>query len=645
MGFTSDGSGIAGCAAVALSGSGNARTATCATSALSPGTHIILATYGGDGANAASASNALSQSVAAAQSTTGIASSANPSQQGSIVTFTASVSGNAPTGSVAFTDGGSPIAGCGGAPLGGAGNIRTAACATSSLGAGTHAIVATYSGDGTNAGSASPALQQTVNGAAAVPVNVALAASGAVASASSTYGSAFALASINDGDRTGANWGNGTGGWADATSNAFPDWVQINFPGARTIDRVVVYTLRDAAGAAIEPADSEGFGLFGIVDFTVSVWNGAGWVAVASVSGNNLVKRTVTFPAVATDRVRVTVSNALFGYSRIVELEAWTPTGGPTNVAALGNGGIASSSSTYSGAFPLISVNDGDRTGATWGNGGGWADATTGAFPDWVQINFSSARTIDRVVLYTLRDSYYGVAVEPSNSEAFGLFGVVDFNVEAWNGSGWFTVASVSGNTLVKRTVAFAAVTTDRIRVNVGHALASYSRIVELEAWTPATGPTNVAAADYGGFAVASSTYSGAFPLAAVNDGDRTGAAWASGGGWADATNNAFPDWVQIDFGAARTIDRVVVYTLRDSYYGTAVEPGDAETFALFGILDFTVQAWNGASWITVGTVSGNNLVKRTIAFGIVTTDRVRVTVTNALFGYSRIVELEAWTP
>ncbi|HEY3178825.1 MAG TPA: hypothetical protein VGL25_08090, partial [Casimicrobiaceae bacterium] len=71
----------------------------------------------------------------------------------------------------------------------------------------------------------------------------------------------------------------------------------------------------------------------------------------------------------------------------------------------------------------------------------------------------------------------------------------------------------------------------------------------------------------------------------------------------------------------------------------------DSQTFSLFGILDFTVQAWNGSTWTTVATISGNNLVKRTVTFPAVSTDAIRVTVTNALFGYSRIVELEAWTP
>ncbi|MBK8568780.1 MAG: fibronectin type III domain-containing protein [Nitrosomonadales bacterium] len=44
-------------------------------------------------------------------------------------------------------------------------------------------------------------------------------------------------------------------------------------------------------------------------------------------------------------------------------------------------------------------------------------------------------------------------------------------------------LATVSGNNLVKRTVNFAAFTTDRIRVNVTSALSSHSRITEIEAW------------------------------------------------------------------------------------------------------------------------------------------------------------------
>ena len=98
------------------------------------------------------------------QTTTTLASSANPAQAGTNVTFTASVNGNGLTGSVAFTDVGSTIAGCAAVALSGSGKTMSASCGTSSLSAGTHSIVATYGGDASNAGSASAPLSQVING-------------------------------------------------------------------------------------------------------------------------------------------------------------------------------------------------------------------------------------------------------------------------------------------------------------------------------------------------------------------------------------------------------------------------------------------------------------------------------------------------
>jgi hypothetical protein len=70
--------------------------------------------------------------------------------------------------------------------------------------------------------------------------------------------------------------------------------------------------------------------------------------------------------------------------------------------------------------------------------------------------------------------------------------------VQYWNGSTWATVpnGSVTNNNRVVKRVTFPAVTTTRIRVVVNNALANYSRIVELEAWTPGTGSASVAEAD-----------------------------------------------------------------------------------------------------------------------------------------------------
>ena len=163
-----------------------------------------------------------------------------------------------------------------------------------------------------------------------------------------------------------------------------------------------------------------------------------------------------------------------------------------------------------------------------------------------------------------------------------------------------------------------------------------------LQVINTASGGINVAAATAGGVASASSVFSSQFPVAALNNNERKGAGWGSGGGWNDGTANAFPDWVEIDFNGNKIIDRVIVYTLQDNY-PNSIEPTDSLTFSQYGVTDFTVQGWNGAAWVTLGSVSGNNLVKRAVTFPAFTTTRIRVNVTSALMQYSRLVEVEAW--
>jgi hypothetical protein len=51
------------------------------------------------------------------------------------------------------------------------------------------------------------------------------------------------------------------------------------------------------------------------------------------------------------------------------------------------------------------------------------------------------------------------------------------------------------------------------------------------------------------------------------------------------------------------------------------------------------VQGWNGTSWVTLGTVTGNSLVMRTVSsFTAFKSDRIRLVNVNQ--GALRVVEL-----
>ncbi|HEX8852058.1 MAG TPA: PA14 domain-containing protein, partial [Pyrinomonadaceae bacterium] len=84
------------------------------------------------------------------------------------------------------------------------------------------------------------------------PVNVALATAGAVASASSTHSAGFPPQGAINGDRKGLGWEKG-GGWNDATPDAYPDWLQVNFNGVKLIEEVGVVTLQDDMFNPVEP--------------------------------------------------------------------------------------------------------------------------------------------------------------------------------------------------------------------------------------------------------------------------------------------------------------------------------------------------------------------------------------------------------
>ncbi len=131
----------------------NVSTAQASISTLAVGTRVITAEYSGGGSGATGYNANIGtlsggQAVGVSNTTTSLTSSQNPAPQGTTITFTATISvtapgGGAPSGTVQFRDGATPITGCTAVTV----SANSAACMTNALTPGNHTISAVYSGD------------------------------------------------------------------------------------------------------------------------------------------------------------------------------------------------------------------------------------------------------------------------------------------------------------------------------------------------------------------------------------------------------------------------------------------------------------------------------------------------------------------
>jgi large repetitive protein len=143
-------------------------------SSLAVAGHTVTAVYSGD-SNFNGVTDAVTQTVNKDNTTTStVVSSLNPSTYGQTLTFSTTVTANqpgsgVPTGTVTFLEDGTPIGS--GSVTGGTASLTTNA--NTVLAAGTHAITASYSGDGDfNSSTTATALSQTVNQAGTVVAQV-----------------------------------------------------------------------------------------------------------------------------------------------------------------------------------------------------------------------------------------------------------------------------------------------------------------------------------------------------------------------------------------------------------------------------------------------------------------------------------------
>ena len=309
-----------------------------------------------------------------------------------------------------------------------------------------------------------------------------------------------------------------------------------------------------------------------------------------------------------------------------------------TNYALSSNGGIASASSVYPDPYydPMGAIN-GDRKGLNWGTGGGGWNSQD-ALPQWLQVNLQGIRSISEIDVFTVQDNYSSPS-EPTLDMTFSLYGSKSYSVQYWNGSTWADISSVTNSNKVWNKFTFSPVITDSVRINVTASTDGYARITEAEAW--GTIPSNqYCLLSNGATASASSTYL-TYSSSYAIDSERIGKGVDVGAG-AWTSNNSLPAWLEVDFSGSKTISEIDVYTVQDDY-SSPTHPTLDTTFSLYGIVDFQIQQWNGSSWQTIQSVSGNDKVWRKFTFSPITTTKIRLYVTSTIDGYARVCEIEAW--
>lgn len=221
-------------------------------------------------------------------------------------------------------------------------------------------------------------------------VNVALAASGAKATASgSVQGSAkHRLEHINDG-----RYGN-SHSWI--SSEPGRGWVQLELPALTPIHRIVWG--RDREGNFQDRLAT-----------AYLIEAGPSLDALRAVAGQPPLRSAVDprltvdrFAPVTTTKLRLTVLGTTDVEPCIDELEVFTAEPNPRNVALAGTGATASASGTYpsSEIHRLEHLNDG-----RYGNSHSWISHEPGK--GWVEIEFPRVERIDRVVWSRDRDGAY----------------------------------------------------------------------------------------------------------------------------------------------------------------------------------------------------------------------------------------------
>jgi hypothetical protein len=193
--------------------------------------------------------------------------------------------------------------------------------------------------------------------------------------------------------------------------------------------------------------------------------------------------------------------------------------------------GKAVSASSANSPYVATNVNDGNQA-SYW-------ESTNNALPQWVQVDLGSATSVNQVVLKL--PTGWGARTQTLSVQGSA------------NGSSFSTIVASAGynfdpasaNTV---TINFAATTVRYVRVNVtANTGWPAAQVSEFEIYGATSSTTNLAL----GKTMSASGVSQTYVASNANDANQS-TYWES-------TNNAFPQWLQVDLGASVAVNQVVL--------------------------------------------------------------------------------------
>ena len=265
-----------------------------------------------------------------------------------------------------------------------------------------------------------------------------------------------------------------------------------------------------------------------------------------------------------------------------------------------------------------------------------WTAAGSGTAEDWVVVDFGIGRRIEWVTLYFLDD---GEGIKPP----------ARFALQRWRDGRWEEIAGqrrVPETPVGRRatTIAIDPIETERLRVVLTHQPGASSGLAEIEAWAHGSPPFPEAIARSGNLAInptglgypkvtASFAAPGDPPEQAIDG--RIAYTRYSRNRWSARGTPNRSDWLAVDFGAIRRVDRVEVHLVADG--GGLAAP-----------LGITVEYWGGGQWRPATVRSRlperpEGSAVNTIVVEPVESSRVRVVFEHARPGVTAVSELLLW--